>query len=193
MAKASIPTWVMPLALTVETAASGILTALILERLMHLNGPPASVTTLLPGLVYASATVWKVAVVSNIILVVYVVGQHLVGRPRRHVVRSWGTVSLLLTPLATIFGALAAVLAQNILDGQRMIDLSPFARIGVFVTLGVISTGALAALFAMIRGERPLLIPALGAITNTVLIAIFWWFQFHAPGFHQDTWAPQPF
>lgn len=102
-------------------------------------------------------------------------------------------MSLLLTPLATIFGALGAVLAQSLLGGQGTIELSPFARIGVFVTLGVIATGTLAALFALIRGERPLVIPALGAITNIVLITLFWWLQFYAVGFHQDNWAPRQF
>ena len=67
----------------------------------------------------------------------------------------------------------------------------PYAE--VFVILGVIATGALAALFSLIRRERPLVIPALGLITNAALIVLFWWLQFYAPGFHQDNWAPRPF
>ena len=103
-------------------------------------------------------------------------------------------MSVTLAPMTPLIGAGAVVTAQALAGAPRpltMIDMSHVSRLAVFVTLFLIAAGAIAAVTALARHERPRLLAALGLVTNVLLLALFWHFEFHAVGFDQDTWAPR--
>jgi hypothetical protein len=102
--------------------------------------------------------------------------------------------SITLAPLTPLVGAVTVVTVQALAhapQGLSMIDLSQFSRIAVVVTLFLISAGVIAAVTSLVRRERPVLLSALGLVTNGLLIGLFWHFEFYAVGFDQDTWAPR--
>ena len=170
-----------------------------------LEGPgPASVTTRVPGFVYASATVMKVCIVAGMVLAA-------IGLVRRGLARGaentpgspdlstlgfpvWGITSITLAPLTPLVGAVTVVIAQGLSNtpgGLSMIDLSQFSRTAVIVMLFLMLAGAMAAVTSLVKREHPLLLPPLSLVTNALLISLFWYFRFYAVGFDQDTWAPQ--
>ena len=199
----TIPIWgVLSAALTLGTLLSAILATVTLDA--FLEGPgPASVTTRVPGFVYASATVMKVCIVTAVVLAVIALGRRvLAGRaenalgapdPPKQGFPVWGITSITLAPLTPLVGAVVVLTAQALAhtpEGLSMIDLSRFSRTAVIVMQFLFSAGAMAAVTSLVGRERPLLLPALGLVTNALLIGLFWHFEFYAVGFDQDTWAP---
>lgn len=198
-----IPIWgVVSVTLTLGTLLSALLVTGVLDAL--LEGPgPASVTTRVPGFVYAGATVMKVCLVMGLAsAVMALIGRVSAGRagsaqvaPRQaQGLPLWGFTSVTLAPLAPLVGALALITAQAVArtpDDLSMMDMSRFSRLAVVVMLAVLSTGVMVAATSLVRRERPVLLPAFGLITNALLIGLFWYFAFYAVGFDQDTWAPR--
>ena len=174
-----------------------------------------SITTLLPGVAYATATVMKVCLASGLVSAVVALLGQVSARFRRsdtpshlgkeelsgsainlskRVFYNWGLLSIALTPLAPLVAAFAIVIAQTLVEKPQGVSLSYFpqiARTGVLVMLAQISIAAVAAVTSLIRREDSTALPVLGLVTNAVLIGLFWHFQFYALGFDQDRWAPR--
>jgi hypothetical protein len=152
--------------------------------------------------VYATATVMKVCIPAGLVMALIALERRLsAGRARRQAapdpptwrVPVWGIVSLTLAPLTPIVGAVVLVTTQvlaHMPDGLSMMDLSRFSRASVLAQLLMIAAGAMAAVTSLLRHELPRRLPALGLVTNILLIALIWQFEFYAVGFDQDTWAP---
>ena len=177
---------VLPVILTIGTALCAVLAAALLD--VFVRRPLAgggSITTLLPGFVYASATVMKVCLVSALVSAV-------AGLAWRLFVRSpskqsspglpvWGIASIALTPSTLLLGALAVLGAQSLIAAQGVVSASHFsqmARSAVFVMLVGLSAGVLAAVTSLIRRERPSILPILGLVANMVLAGLFCHFRF---------------
>jgi hypothetical protein len=199
ISKVAIPIWaIAPVVLTIETAVSAVLAAAILDgfvRRPQVGG--GSITTLLPGFVYASATVMKVCLVAALVSI-------LVGLAWRRYMRGpskqsspglpvWGIASIALAPSTPFVGTLAVLVAQSLLDAQSVTakHLSQVARSAVFVMLAIIWVGVLAAVTSLIRRERPSMLAILGLVANLALVGLFWHLRFYALGYDQDTWAPR--
>jgi hypothetical protein len=196
----SIPIWaILPVVLTIETALCAVLAAAILDGFVRRpQAGGGSITTLLPGFVYASATVMKVCVVSALVSVVVGLAWRLSERgPSKRSspgVPVWGIASIALTPSTPFLGALAVLGAQSLVAAQGVISAGHFSQVGrsaVFVMLVIILAGVLAAVTSLIRRERPSTLPILGLVANMVLVGLFWHFRFYALGFDQDMWAPR--
>lgn len=204
MSRVRTPIWgIVSAVLTLGTLLSSVLATLILDA--FLKGPgPASVTTRVPGFVYASATVMKVCVVVGIgAATVALTRRVFAGRrdragglayPLGQPFPFWGIIAVTLAPLTPVVGAVSVILAQALAPAPEtlsMHDMSRVSRVAVIVSLCLIVAGAMAAVTSLLKREHPVLLPVLGMVANAVLIGLFWHFQFDAVGFDQDTWAPR--
>lgn len=201
--------------LTLGTMVCAIFAAMTFEAFIDRPEGGGSITTLLPGVVYASATVWKVCLASGLMSVAAAMVRRVSARfrrsdtasnvsdegpsgsasnPSRRVLPIWGIMSVVLTPLAPLVAALAVVIAQTLVDKPEGVSLSYFpqiARTGVLVMLAQISAAAVAAVTSLVRREGSGMLSILALVTNALLIGLFWHFEFYALGFDQDGWAPR--
>ena len=196
----SLRVWVLTtLLLTIGTAASAILAAVTLETLMQRPSGGGSITTMMPGAVYAMATVMKVCVVSGGVAALATVGIWITGRTGRRWdtgveargLPAWGLAAIALVVSTPWTGAVGAVIAQVTADtgsGLSLDHLPHISRAAVFVQFSVLATGVLSAGVSLAKHERPQPVALLGLVAGVVLIGLFWHFQFHAHGFDQDTW-----
>lgn len=196
----SIRIWaIVVVTLVLGTLLSAILAAALLDALIErpeLGG--GSVTTIIPGYVYATATVMKVCIIAGLASAVVLV-KKLLWTERAPTLSAqklpfWGITSTALAPLTPLVGTLVVLIAQTFGDnatGPLISDFSRFSRIAVAVNLFLISAGAVSAVVSLLKHERPRLVPVIGLITNAALIGLFWHFEFYAFGFDQDTWAPR--
>src|SRR5262245_13603085 len=100
------------------TGLSSILAAVILDTLMHRPEGGGSVTTVIPGFVYAIATVMKVCLVFGVLSAGIAVvrfatrgrSSESIGVPAFPV---WGILSVVLTASTPLLGALAVILVQT--------------------------------------------------------------------------------
>lgn len=200
----TIPIWGLASAtLTLGTLLSSVLATVTLDA--FLEGPgPASVTTRVPGLAYAIATVMKVCMGTGLVLPVIALARRVsTGRAQDGPYAPdspalgfpvWGFTSITLAPLTPLVGAVAVVMAQSLSHPRgslSMIDMSQFSRTAVIVMLLLFLAGAMAAVISFVRRERSRLFSVLGLVINALLIGLFWYFRFYAVGFDQDTWAPR--
>lgn len=196
----SIPFLAMaPVVLALETALCSVLAAAALDifvRRPQQGG--GSITTLLPGFVYASATVMKICLVGALLSAVVGLVWRLFARgaSKRSIrlLPSWGIASITLTPSTPLLGALAVLAAQNVFAASDMTSASHFSLVSssaVFVMLAIISAGAFTAATSLIRREQPVLLPIVGLAVNMVLVGLFCYLRFYALGFDQDMWAPR--
>jgi hypothetical protein len=191
--------------LTLGTLLSATLAAVILDAFI---GRPASgggsVTTIIPGYVYATATVMKACILAGLVSIVIPLVKLASANATAGISETtslsaqrfpiWGITSTALAPLTPLVGALVVLMAQTLADNAASLsinDFSHFSRIAVGVNLILISAGAASAVTSLAKHERHRLVPVVGLITNVVLIALFWHFEFYAIGFDQDTWAPR--
>ena len=152
ISKRSIPIWViLPAVLIIETAVCAALAAIldIFVRRPQVGG--GSITTLLPGFAYASATVMKVCLVSALLSVVVGLAWRSAGHNRSNRLEQgipvWGIASIAVTPSTPFLGTLAVLVAQSIIGAQRVISIGDFshvARSAVLVMLAIILAGVLA-------------------------------------------------
>lgn len=191
--------------LTLGTLVSVTLAAVILDVLIvrpELGG--GSVTTIIPGYVYATATVMKACILAGLMSVVIPLIQRVLSDTAVNTLRAstlsapkvpvWGITSTALAPLTPLVGALVVLIAQTLAvngDGPLISDFSQFSRIAVIVNLFLILAGAVPAVISLVKRESPRMVPVVGLITNAVLIGLVWHFEFYAVGFDQDTWAPR--
>jgi len=203
--KQTIGIWaIVVCSLTLGTLLSSIFAAVILDVLIErpaMGG--GSVTTIIPGYVYATATVMKVCILAGLVSVVLPLMSQVLAHkaettlnvPTLSVRRFpiWGITSTVLAPVTPLVGALVVILAQTRADktvGPLISDFSQFSRVAVAVNLFLITAGTVSAVTSLVKHEHPRLVPVVGLITNAVLIGLFWHFEFYAVGFDQDTWAP---
>jgi len=178
-----------------------ILAAITYETFVNRPQYGGSITTMLPGVVYASVTVMKVCLVSGLVAVTAAVLRRVlergsVGPPSKEATGSlrsltptWTITSIAMTPLTQLVGALAVVIAQLLVDKPNGVSLSYFpqtARTGVFVMLAQISIAAIVGVISILRREGFGLLSVLGLITNTLLIGLFVHFEFYALGFSRS-------
>ena len=196
----TIRTWaIVVVTLTLGTLLSSILAAALLDALIarpELGG--GSVTTIIPGFVYATATVMKVCILAGLVsLVVTLMKLVSTQTPETALTLSarslpiWGIASTAFAPLTPLVGTLVVLVSQTLATEPLITDFSQFSRIAVAVSLLLIAAGAVFAVTSLVKHESPRLVPVVGLITNVVLIGLFWHFQFYAFGFDQDTWAPR--
>lgn len=190
---------VIPAGLALATTVCAVLAAAILD--VFVRRPQeggGSITTLLPGFVYASATIMKVCLVGVLVsgatgLVSRMFAQRQ-SAPLPSGLPVWGLASIALPPSALLFGALAVLAFQRLMDPGDVRSAGQFsqvARMAVFVMLAMLSAGALAGGVSVMRREQPRSVPILGLAANMLLAGLFWHFRFYAPGFDQDLWAPR--
>ena len=163
----------------------------------------ASLTTLFPGSVYASATVLQVCLVFGLASGVMAI-MTAVTRPR--IPDGWsvnrassrlpraGTASIALVALTPLAGGVAVAVAQLLglrSSGLSLSDFSDISRAAVIVQYASLGATAVSAAVSVIRREAPSLFAILGLVASVVLVALFWYFQFASPGFDQDQWAPR--
>jgi hypothetical protein len=146
-----------------------------------------SVTTLLPGLTYATATILKVYIFAS--LAAAVIGWIW---PIGEAVPAWALTSIFLPPAAPLFGTLVVLLIQpSLLSMTGARDYEQTARIGALAMFAPLFLGAVAALVSLHRREHPVATAAFGLFVNALLFGLFCFFRFYALGFHQDNWAPR--
>lgn len=179
--------------LTLGTLLSAILAAVILDVLIERPAVGGgSVTTIIPGYVYATATVMKVCILAGLVSVVIALTTLRAPTWSARRFPIWGIISTVLAPLTPLVGALVVIMAQTRADnagGPLISDFSQFSRVAVIISLFLITAGAVSAVTSLVKHEHPRLVPVVGLITNAVLIGLFWHFEFYAVGFDQDTWA----
>jgi hypothetical protein len=193
----NVPIWILaPAILAGETVISAVLTAMMLDVLLRrpvVDG--GSVTTLLPGFVYACATVMKVCIVGTLVAAIAGMAWRFSAKGRATKgVPLWGLVSLVLAPATPLIGTLVVVGIQRLFAAEGAVLAShfpPLARMAVFVMLAILSAGAMAAIASLYRSERPSMVPMLGLVVNLVLVVLFYRLRFYALGFDQDLWAPR--
>ena len=186
---------IVVITLTLGTFLSATLAAIILDALIM--RPPVgggSVTTIIPGFVYATATVLKVCIFAGFVSVAIALIQRVL-RGRAENTRKlpiWGITSIALAPLTPLVGALVIIVAQTLADNEPLIsDFSSFSRNAVAIKMFLIAAGALSAVISLVKREHPRLLPVVGLLINAVLIGLFLHFEFYALGFDQDNWAPR--
>ena len=185
--------------LTIGTAGSAILAAVTLEMLMQRPSGGGSMTTMMPGAVYAMATVMKVGFVMGLITVsAWIFAEtwrRSSGTPTpAQGLPAWGLTAVVLVVSTPWIGAAGAVIAQVFADtgaGLALGDLPQISRVAVFVQLAALLAGAASAAVSLAKDEHPRRVALVGLATTALLVALFWHFQFYAYGFDQDTWAPR--
>jgi hypothetical protein len=199
----SIRLWaIVVVTLTLGTLLSSILAAALLDALIErpeVGG--GSVTTIIPGFVYATATVMKVCILAGLVSLVVTLTKLVSAQTAENAFPTptlsaqrlpiWGIASTTLAPLTPLVGTLVVLISQTLATEPLIADFSQFSRIAVAVSLLLIAAGAVFAVTSLVKHERPRLVPVVGLVTNVVLIGLFWHFEFYAFGFDQDTWAPR--
>lgn len=201
MNKLTIGIWAIVVStLTLGTLLSGIFAAVILDVLIERPAVGGgSVTTIIPGYVYASATVMKVCILAGLVSPVIALMDRVLADKAETTLSArrfpiWGITSTVLAPVTPLVGALVVIMAQTRIDntvGPLISHFSQFSRVAVAVNLFLIAAGAVSAVISLVKHEHPRLVPVVGLITNAMLIGLFWHFEFYAVGFDQDTWAPR--
>ncbi|MCC6538251.1 MAG: hypothetical protein IT162_11915 [Bryobacterales bacterium] len=175
---------IAPFALLAETAFCAVLAAALLDACVRrpVTGG-GSITTLLPGFVYACATLMKVCLVGGLLSAA-------AWRwwPIWRWSAPWGTVSAAIPPVTPLLGTLAVLGLQ-----QQFSDLAPVSRWAVLAMMAALAAGGLAGAVSLTRRQEQPRSPAVWGLTMALsLLALFWRLRFYAAGFDQDAWAPLP-
>jgi len=193
-----------------------ILATIILDSLID-RPISASVTTLLPGFAYGTALVMKVCLAEALVAAVIalasrkgrredpspapaqVVAAHDPPNDTKDLsdtstkIPIWSILSVSLTPLAPLLGAIVVIAVQALVDkpdGISMSYIPMVARTGVLAMLVCLAAGVVSAVVGVFRREPPRLLPLLGLVINAFLIVMFWHLEFHKLGYDQDRGAP---
>lgn len=167
-------------ALTPLTVAAVIVTTALLDVFAY-RPMPASLTTLFPGLAYATKTFMLVSFAASLLVAAIAITRR--QRFRCENTPSWALLSFAAVPLAPLAGAFAVLMAQRFFETPRV------AQTGVLAMLACVGAGLIAGLVALARRQRPGALSALGVVTNASLIGLFRYFEFYKLGFDQDRWA----
>ena len=208
----TLPIWaISSVALITLPILCAAFATILLESLL-VGYEPASVNTMLPGWTYASATVMKICLLGGVVAAVTA----LVNLSRRrwfsevatraasddHQARATNPanpsaksipicsiLSVALPQFAPLIGALAVVIAPNVVDKPDSASMNFISRSGVLVMLTWIAASLILGVVARLKGERPHSLSIFGVALNACLIVLFWYWQFYKLGFDQDRWA----
>jgi hypothetical protein len=219
ISKHNFLTWgAMSVILILMTMLCVILAAVMTDTLVvrpTVNG--GSITTLLPGWTYATATIMKVCLLAGVVSAVFAVVNyvHLRWLPilrqpstgqsgERHAqtmnsaVSSGKNIPILailsvgLTPLTQLIGALTILIAQALVDKPEGISRSYFplmSRTGVLVMFACLVVGMVLGVVALFKHKSRRSLGGLGVVMNAFLIGLFRYFEFYKLSFDQDRWA----
>jgi hypothetical protein len=188
---------------------SVILATVILDKFI-LRGAAGSLTTMFPGFVYSAALTMKVCIAEGLVLISLTLIDWATSTsrekraaipPKERIDASastngdfpkWASLSVVLTPLAPLVGAVAILISQALTSKPPDLSLAYFSalsRAGVLVSLLCLVAGAVSAGMALARREEPQRLSILPAASNAFLICMFWYFEFYKLGFDQDRWT----
>jgi len=170
--------WKAGLALAAGGLAGLTAEAILLDQCIRTPGP-MTVTTMMPGLVYASAAVAKVCLVAGLVLAVAV-------RRAEGPAPVWGLAALAVATVVPVLGGAVAVAVQI---GTGEMDGGGISRSGVLAMLGGIGVGAGLAGVSLFRRERPGSMGWIALAMYGVMAGLFVWQRFYVPWFDQDRWA----
>jgi hypothetical protein len=89
----------------------------------------------------------------------------------------WGILSVAMTPLAALLGAIVALIIEASVEEPAGMTLHTYipvtTRIVVLGMMACVATGIVSAPIAWLRHERPRWLPALGLATTAFLICLF--------------------
>ena len=173
-------------------AVSVVLTAVLLDSFL-IRYDRGSVTTMLPGFVYAIAFILKTSLVEAAVLGVFAFVTMASGRPSeaQSKVPSWTIFSILLPAAAPLLGTLVILVTQAIADKPDADTVSYFTRIsrtGVFAMIGILVAAIVSAIVALVRRERPRGLPLIALATSIFVLVLFQYWEFYKLGFDQDRW-----
>ena len=173
-------------------ACSIFITALALDSFL-IRYDRGSVTTMLPGFVYASALILKLSLVEAAVL--GVIAFATMANQRNPIDEGrlplMAFVSIVLPALAPAIGTAAVLVTQTIIERPVGDTANYFARlsqIGVFAVIAVVSFAGLSGIVSLVRKERPIRFAVTGLIVSIVQLALFLYWQFYKFGFDQDRW-----
>ena len=174
------------------TAVSLILTAVLLDSFL-IRYDRGSVTTMLPGFVYAIALILKISLVEAAILGVFAFVTMAVSKPSeaRSKIPFWTILSVLLPAAAPLLGTLVILITQSIADRPDADTVSYFSRIsrtGVFTLMVILVAAIVSAIVGLVRRERPRGLLLIALATSVFVLALFQYFEFYKLGFDQDRW-----
>jgi hypothetical protein len=176
---------------------SSIVAAMLLDAFAR-RPAPMSVTTLLPGFVYAMATVMKVCVISGFVAVLGATASRWMPIAKQEAKAARmpfrALISVALPALTPLVGGIVVLVGQELAASKTtwtVAEASSVSRVAVLVTLAMISSGGVAGVVSIIRKERPSPLAGLGVLANAILLALFLHLRFYALGFDQDGWAPR--
>jgi len=101
-------------------------------------------------------------------------------------------LSVVLTPLTQLIGALTILVAQALVDKPEGISRSYFpfiSRTGVLVMVACLVAGMVLGVVALFKHKSWRSLGGLGVVMNAFLIGLFWYFEFYKLSFDQDRWA----
>jgi len=173
-------------------AVSVVLTAVLLDSFL-IRYDRGSVTTMLPGFVYAIALILKTSLVEAAVLGAFAFVTMASGRPSeaQSKVPSWTIFSVLLPAAAPLLGTLVILVTQAIVDKPDADTVSYFTRIsrtGVFTLIGILVAAIASAIVALVRRERPWGLPLIALATSIFVLVLFQYWEFYKLGFDQDRW-----
>jgi hypothetical protein len=177
------------------------LAAWMLDVLVARPPGAGSVTTLIPGTAYALATIMKVCLVTGLLSALIALCTRAFAKsgtragPSDSSGREFpgcAVASIALPPVAHIAGAAVIVaLGHRATAGLSIGDFSRVSRTAVLVVLMLLVVAAFIAAISLARRDPPRLLAVIGLAMNAVLIGLFWYLEFYALGFDQDSWAPR--
>ena len=175
-----------------STAVSLILTAVLLDSLL-IRYDRGSVTTMLPGFVYAVALILKISLVEAAILGVFAFVTMAVSKPSeaRSKIPFWTILSVLLPAAEPLLGTLVILVTQSIVarpDADTVSYFSRISRTGVFTLMLILVAAIVSAIVGLVRRERPRGLPLVALATSVFVLALFQYFEFYKLGFDQDRW-----
>ena len=183
---------ILTVAFAGTTAVSVVLTAVLLDSFL-IRYDRGSVTTMLPGFVYAIALILKISLVEAAVLGVFAFVTTALGRPadEHWRVPFWTSLSVLLPTAAPLMGTLVILLAQTIVDGPDADTIGYFTRLsrtGVFAMIGLLIAAIASGIVALVRRERPRGLPMIPLATTVFVLSLFQYWEFYKLGFDQDRW-----
>ena len=173
-------------------AVSVVLTAVLLDSFL-IRYDRGSVTTMLPGFVYAIALILKTSLVEAAVLGAFAFATMAFGRPSeaQSKIPSWTIFSVLLPAVAPLLGTVVILVTQAIVDKPDADTVSYFTRIsrtGVFTLIGILAAAIVSAIVALVRRERPRGLPLIALATSIFVLVLFQYWEFYKLGFDQDRW-----
>lgn len=176
-------------------AVSVVLTAILLDSFL-IRYDRGSVTTMLPGFVYALVLILKAGLVEAAVLGVFAFVTMAVRRREAEYAGEnhlpvWTIAAVLMPAMAPLIGTLVILATQMVIDKPAADTLGYFTRIsrtGVLALMGILLASIAAAIVSLVRRERPSGLSTIPIVTGSLLLTLFVYWEFYKLGFDQDRW-----